>query len=68
MRYEVLKDCYGFLNRYWEKGQIVSFGDNEVPPPHFKCLDSPLKMSEPQAQMPEDPIVNRPGRKPKSPV
>jgi hypothetical protein len=38
-KYEVLKDCYGFRNSFYEKGQIVEADPKENPPKHFKLLD-----------------------------
>jgi hypothetical protein len=34
-KYEVLRDCYGFQNRYWEKGTIVEIDSKDKPPHHF---------------------------------
>jgi len=38
-KYQVLRDCYGFQNRYWEKGMIVDIDPKENPPHHFKLID-----------------------------
>jgi len=38
-KYEVLRDCYGFQGRYWEKGMIVDIDPKDNPPHHFKRVD-----------------------------
>jgi len=47
-QYEVLRDCYGFHNRYWEKGMIVDIDPKENPPHHFKRLDGGPRAAEGQ--------------------
>jgi hypothetical protein len=39
-KYEVLRDCYGFQNRYWEKGVIVEIDPKTNPPKHFKKIEA----------------------------
>lgn len=38
-KYEVLRDCYGFQGRYWEKGEIVEINPKDNPPHHFKKIE-----------------------------
>lgn len=39
-KYIVTEDCYGFRNRYWEKGEVVEIDPQEKPPIHFKLLNA----------------------------
>jgi hypothetical protein len=41
MKYRVLRDCYGFRNASWTKGQIVDVSEGEKPPSHFEPVDKP---------------------------
>lgn len=34
-KYRVLTNCYGFLNRYWEKHEVVDLDESLNPPEHF---------------------------------
>lgn len=45
-KYQVLRDCYGFQNRYWEKGMIVDIDPKENPPHHFKLVSDPTIVSK----------------------
>lgn len=46
-KYQVLRDCYGFQNRYWEKGVIVDIDPKDNPPHHFKLVsDSTIASKE----------------------
>lgn len=43
-KYEVLRDNYGFQNRYWEKGEIVELDPKTNPhPKNFKPLSASEK-------------------------
>jgi hypothetical protein len=41
MKYIVLRDCHGFKNRYWRKGQVVTVNDSDKfsVPKHFEPID-----------------------------
>lgn len=39
MKYKVIRDCYGFQNRYWRAGTIVEIPDGIKPPEHFKPVN-----------------------------
>lgn len=44
-KYEVLRDCYGFQGRYWEKGEIIDIDPKERPPIHFRLLTAEPKQT-----------------------
>jgi hypothetical protein len=46
-QYQVLRDCYGFQGRYWEKGMIVDIDPKDNPPHHFKRVDGKESGPEP---------------------
>jgi hypothetical protein len=47
MKYKVLRNCYGFQGRYWEKGQVVDLDPTSKPPEHFEPLEKPPKAGAP---------------------
>lgn len=52
-KYKVLRNCHGFMRRYWEAGQIVELADDAKPPHHFALIDenaAPVK--DPMAPVP----------------
>lgn len=55
-RYEVLKDCYGFRNSFYEQGQIVEADPKENPPKYFKLLDG--KEAKPKTAQEETEPAN----------
>ncbi|RJO64166.1 MAG: hypothetical protein C4540_04610 [Candidatus Omnitrophota bacterium] len=54
-KYEVLRDCYGFQNRYWEKGEIVEIDPEMNPPKHFKKIKAESAAVKEQKQ--EEPTT-----------
>lgn len=51
-KYEVLRDCYGFMGRYWEKGDIVEIDSKNNPPHHFKLV-SDSTIPSPEEKVPK---------------
>ena len=45
-KYQIVRDCYGFKNRYWEKDEIVILEDNEMPPRHFQLIENIRKQTK----------------------
>jgi hypothetical protein len=51
MKYKVIRKCHGFMDRLWEKGEIVDSNDfgNRWPedekeiPHHFEPIDKPVE-------------------------
>ena len=41
-KYKVLRDCYGFQNRYWEKGEIAEIDPKDNPSQHFERMDKKI--------------------------
>lgn len=41
MKYRVIRECYGFRNRYWEVGEVVDIDPKENPPHHFQPIGQP---------------------------
>ena len=40
-KYVVKKKCYGFLNKYWEIGDILETDDSTIVPKYFERVDKP---------------------------
>lgn len=40
------KDCFGFRNSFWKKGETVEAKAGEVPPKPFKPVEKPEKNSD----------------------
>lgn len=47
MKYRVVNTCYGFLNRYWEKNEVVDLDESLKPPVHFLPIKDEPKEAEP---------------------
>jgi len=45
-KYKVLRDCYGFQNRYWEKGEIAEIDPKDNPSQHFERMDKKIVEEE----------------------
>lgn len=43
MEYVAKKDCFGYRDSFWHKGDIVEAGAGDVPPPPFKPVKKPAK-------------------------
>ena len=43
-KYIVTENCYGFKNRYWEKGDVVELDPKEEPPVYFKLFTVEFKI------------------------
>jgi hypothetical protein len=56
MDYIVLRDCFGFQNRYWEKGEKVSLAETEKPPRHFQPL-SQVQVDESQIEQSTEAVT-----------
>lgn len=37
-KYKVVRNCYGFKGKYWEKDEIVVLASDIKPPHHFKMI------------------------------
>jgi hypothetical protein len=48
MKYRVLRDCYGFMGRYWDAGKVVEIPDNLKPPHHFEAVEATKEEVTPQ--------------------
>ena len=42
MKYRVLRNCYGFEGRYWQRDDIVELDPKSNPPIHFEPMDAPV--------------------------
>ena len=61
-KYEVIRNCYGFQKRYWEKGQIVDLDPQQKIPRHFKLItdsgpQEPVIPAEPQRKEEPKPFA-----------
>jgi hypothetical protein len=65
-KYVVLRDCYGFRNSFYTKGQIVEVNEGETPPGHFELVDGqPANKKEPPPPIgaPADKLIDAMSRK-----
>jgi len=51
MKYLVLRDCYGFKKRYWNKGTVVELDASEKPPHQFQPIAEAPKPKEPEKEL-----------------
>lgn len=52
MKYVVIRDCHGFMNRFWAKGTVIELKDGEVPPHHFEPVAGAVQVvKEPEKPM-----------------
>ena len=61
MKYRVIRNCYGFKGRYWEKDQIVEVDNTEIPPEHFEKIQQlePIENSSVDIQAENSPIIEK---------
>lgn len=55
-RYQVMQNCFGFRNSYWEKGQIVEVEQGEKVPEYFKLLGEEVPPPQ-QPSKPKEPTT-----------
>jgi hypothetical protein len=66
MKYRVLRNCDGFMGRYWEKDAVVDIDPALNPPEHFKLLEVPVVV--PPVEEKEAPIETEVPAEPEPPV
>lgn len=70
-QYKVVRNCYGFQDRYWREGDVVEIDPKENPPHHFQLVEEgesavpvvesqePRTLSEAAHQKAQGPITKR---------
>jgi hypothetical protein len=63
MKYEVLRDTFGFKNFFWNKGEIVDVEDGEKPSLNFKPLEPINLEKESEPKVSSEQTINLPAPK-----
>ncbi len=73
MKYRVLRNCFGFQNRYWERDSIVDIDPLSKPPAHFhpmeveatEEIEAPVEETIPEEPQVPDWVAPKAEAKPK---